>query len=118
MLDRLAGGPGLRRGRRDPRDLLPGEALDFWRVEASERPRLLRLRAEMRVPGSASLEWQLAPEDGGTRLVQTARFAPRGLGGAVYWYALYPIHRRIFSDLIRAVARRAEAGETAGTTRR
>jgi uncharacterized protein YbjT (DUF2867 family)/uncharacterized protein YndB with AHSA1/START domain len=111
LLDRLVGGPGLRRGRRDPAELLPGEAVDFWRVEAVEPPRLLRLRAEMKVPGAAWLEWTVEPEPGGggSRLVQTATFAPRGLAGALYWYGLYPVHRPIFSDMVRAVARRAEA---------
>ncbi|MDQ3556719.1 MAG: SDR family oxidoreductase [Gemmatimonadota bacterium] len=109
-MDRVVGGPGLRRGRRHPDDLLPGEALDFWRVEAAEPPRLLRLRAEMKVPGSAWLEWDAIPENGGTRLVQTALFAPRGLLGVLYWYSLYPVHRFIFSDMVRAVARAAARG--------
>lgn len=101
--------PGLRRGRRHPDELLPGEAVDFWRVEAVEPPRLLRLRAEMRVPGAAWLEWTVHPDGEGSVLVQTATFAPRGLAGALYWYGLYPVHRCIFSDMARAVARRAEA---------
>jgi uncharacterized protein YbjT (DUF2867 family) len=105
LLDRLLGGPGLRRGRRHPTELLPGEAVDFWRVEALNPPRLLRLRAEMRLPGEAWLEWRLLDEDGGCRLVQTAYFAPRGLSGFLYWWLLYPFHRRIFSDLVGAVRR-------------
>ncbi len=107
LLDRLLGGPGLRRGRRHPAELLPGEALDFWRVEELERPRRLLLRAEMKVPGRAWLEWESRPERGGTRLIQTAIFEPFGLAGALYWYALYPLHRLIFSDLARAVAKGA-----------
>lgn len=107
LLDRLLGGPGLRRGRRHPTELLPGEALDFWRVEELEPPRRLLLRAEMKVPGRAWLEWESRPENGGTRLVQTARFEPFGLAGALYWYALYPLHRLIFSDLVRAVGQTA-----------
>lgn len=107
LLDRLLGGPGLRRGRRHPTELLSGEALDFWRVEELEPPRRLLLRAEMKVPGRAWLEWESRPENGGTRLVQTARFEPFGLAGALYWYALYPLHRLIFSDLVRAVAQAA-----------
>ncbi len=75
-LDRLVGGVGLRRGRRDPDELRPGDALDFWRVEAVEPGRLLRLRAEMKVPGRAWLEFETRPEGDGTRLVQTAYFAP------------------------------------------
>jgi hypothetical protein len=108
FLDRLAGGPGLRRGRRNREDLLIGESLDFWRVEAFERPRILRLRAEMKVPGAAWLQWETKREEGETLLVQTALFAPRGLSGALYWYLLYPIHRMIFSDLAAAIVRSAE----------
>lgn len=107
LLDRLAGGPGLRRGRRHPTELLPGEAVDFWRVERVSEPSLLRLRAEMRLPGRAWIQWEAVPEEGGTRLVQTALFAARGFAGTLYWNALYPIHRWIFSDLVRAVGRRA-----------
>lgn len=108
VADRFFGGPGLRRGRRHPEELLEGEAVDFWRVERVETGRLLRLRAEMRVPGKAWLQFEAVPEEGGTRLVQTAFFAPEGLAGALYWYALYPIHRPIFSDLVHAIARRAQ----------
>jgi hypothetical protein len=105
--DRLFGGPGLRRGRRHPQELLEGEAVDFWRVERVESDRLLRLRAEMKVPGKAWLQFEAVPEAGGTRLVQTAFFTPDGVAGALYWYTLYPIHRPIFSDLVRAIARLA-----------
>lgn len=108
LVDRLVGGPGLRRGRRHPQELMAGEALDFWRVDAVEKDRLLRLRAEMKVPGAASLQWEVQEEGSGSRLVQTAVFVPRGLWGAVYWYALYPLHARIFSDLAHAIAREAE----------
>lgn len=110
FLDQLAGGPGLRRGRRHPEELLPGEALDFWRVEEVRPPHLLRLRAEMKVPGRAWLQWEAVPEGTRTRLVQTALFAPRGFWGAAYWYASFPIHRFIFSDLVDAVARDAQRG--------
>ena len=113
LLDRLVGGPGLRRGRRDPHELLAGDALDFWRVEAVEAPRLLRLRAEMKVPGKAWLQWEAVPENGGSRLVQTALFAPRGLPGILYWKLLYPVHKLIFSDMAKAVVRAAETGGTA-----
>ena len=108
-LDRLVGGPGLRRGRRDRQRLLVGEALDFWRVEAIQADRMLRLRAEMKVPGEAWLQWEVVEEGRCSRLVQTAVFAPRGLFGALYWYALYPLHALIFSDLARAIAAEAEA---------
>ena len=103
-LDKALGGPGLRRGRRHPTEINPGETIDFWRVEAVAPPRLLRLRAEMLVPGHAWLQWETFPERDGTRLVQKALFAPRGLLGTLYWYALYPFHKPIFSALIDAIA--------------
>ena len=110
LADRLMGGVGLRRGRRDPNELRVGDALDFWRVEAIEPGRLLRLHAEMKVPGEAWLQLVATPmADGRTLLQQTAFFAPRGLSGWLYWYALYPVHRIIFSGFIRALGRRADA---------
>ncbi|HUQ48155.1 MAG TPA: SDR family oxidoreductase [Gemmatimonadaceae bacterium] len=106
--DRLIGGVGLRRGRRDPANLRVGDALDFWRVEAVEPGRLLRLRAEMKVPGKAWLQFKATPLDGGgTHLEQTAFFAPKGLAGLLYWYVLYPIHRVIFSGLIERISQGA-----------
>ena len=108
LADQLLGGVGLRRGRRDPDEVRVGDALDFWRVEAVEPGRLLRLRAEMKVPGQAWLQFQAAPHDGNrTLLTQTAFFAPKGLLGWLYWYGLYPFHAFIFSGMIDAVARRA-----------
>lgn len=108
-LDRLLGGVGLRRGRRDPNEVRVGDAVDFWRVEAVEPGRLLRLRAEMKVPGRAWLEFRAEPRaEGQTVLSQTAFFASRGLSGLLYWYLLYPIHALIFSGMIQALARRAE----------
>jgi uncharacterized protein YbjT (DUF2867 family) len=112
FIDRMIGGPGLRRGRRDPDELLPGEALDFWRVESVEFPRALRLRAEMRVPGTARLQWEAVQEGEGTRLVQTALFAPRGLPGILYWYLLLPIHHCMFTGLVKALAREAERDDS------
>lgn len=110
MLDRLIGGVGFRRGRREPETLRPGDAVDFWRVETVVPGRLVRLRAEMMVPGQAWLQFEIVPgSDGGSVLEQTAFFAPRGLSGLVYWYSLYPIHSMIFAGLIRQIARRAEA---------
>jgi uncharacterized protein YbjT (DUF2867 family) len=109
FIDRLLGGVGLRRGRRHPQEVRVGDALDFWRVEAVEPNRLLRLRAEMKVPGRAWLEFQVeAVDDTTARLSQTACFAPRGLTGLLYWYLLYPVHGFIFSGLIRNLARSAE----------
>lgn len=109
FLDRMIGGVGLRRGRRDPNRLRVGDALDFWRVEAVEPHALLRLRAEMLVPGKAWLQFQVTPrDDGGTLLSQTAFFAPKGLAGWAYWYVLYPVHALIFSGLIDQIRRRAE----------
>jgi uncharacterized protein YbjT (DUF2867 family)/uncharacterized protein YndB with AHSA1/START domain len=105
LLDRLLGGVGLRRGRRDPQEVRVGDAVDFWRVEAVEPNRLLRLRAEMQVPGRAWLEFRAEPIDGGnSRLSQTAFFAPRGLTGLLYWYLLYPLHAVIFSGLAKKLA--------------
>jgi len=108
VLDQLVGGPGFRRGRRDPDQLRAGDALDFWRVEAVEPGRSLRLRAEMKVPGRAWLRFEVVPRDGGSLLTQTAYFAPRGLAGHLYWYALHPVHAAIFRNLVRRVAERAK----------
>jgi uncharacterized protein YbjT (DUF2867 family) len=107
--DRLIGGVGFRRGRRHPHDLRVGDAVDFWRVEAVEAGRLLRLRAEMKVPGRAWLQFQ-AEELGvaRTQLIQTAYFAPKGLVGLAYWYCLWPVHGFIFSRLIRNLAEGAK----------
>jgi hypothetical protein len=108
--DRLLGGVGLRRGRRDPEDIRVGDALDFWRVEAVEEGKLLRLRAEMKVPGKAWLQFKVAPQENGTsQLNQTAYFAPKGLFGLLYWYILYPIHGLIFSGLLRRLKGLAES---------
>ena len=103
-LDLMVGGPGLRRGRRDPEALRAGDALDFWRVDAFEPPGLLRLAAEMRLPGRAWLQFEVEPTDAGARICQTAIFDPLGLAGLVYWYALFPIHRLIFAGMLRGIA--------------
>ena len=109
ILDRLVGGTGLRRGRRHPEDVRVGDAIDFWRVERVEPNRLLRLRAEMKLPGDAWLQFEATPLDNDqTLLGQTAYFAPKGLPGLLYWYTLYPLHRVIFSGLIGHVALQAE----------
>lgn len=106
--DEWLGGPGLRRGRRDPDDLEQGEALDVWRVVRIERPHLLRLQAEMILPGRAWLEFQAQPEQGRTRLVITATMEPRGASGWLYWWASFPFHRLGFLKLARVLAREAE----------
>lgn len=107
-LDRVLGGVGLRRGPRQPHELRVGDEVDFWRVEALDPGRLLRLRGEMKLPGKAWLQYEAQAVNGGARLVQTTFFAPKGLSGWLYWYALYPIHRLVFSGMIAAIARRAE----------
>ena len=107
-IDALLGGVGMRRGRRHPDDLAEGEALDFWRVEALEAPRLLRLRAEMLTPGDAWLEWRVEPDGTGSVLHQRALFHPRGLLGRLYWYALIPFHALIFKRLCARLAQAAE----------
>lgn len=108
VVDRLLGGEGLRRGRRHPDEVRVGDAIDYWRVEAFEPGRSLRLRAEMKMPGRAWLSFEVEPVGAfHSRLTQTALFAPKGLFGLIYWYGLYPIHALIFSGLIRAVIKRA-----------
>jgi hypothetical protein len=104
-LDRLAGGPGLRRGRRSPEELAPGDALDFWRVEAYEPDHLLRLRAEMRLPGRAWLQFEVQPAAaGGSTITQTAIFDPVGLFGILYWYSLLPAHAFVFGGMLGRIA--------------
>ena len=110
LMDRMVGGVGMRRGRRHPRQLRIGEPLDFWRVEALEPPHLLRLRAEMKLPGTAWLQFEVLPDVDGARIEQTAFFDPHGLPGYLYWYAVRPFHRFVFPGLIRAVRARAESG--------
>lgn len=107
--DQLIGGVGLRRGRRDPEELRPGEALDFFRVAEVDPDRgKLLLRAEMKVPGTAWLGWSIVPDDDGSELTQSALFAPRGLLGRLYWYVLLPIHSAIFKRMARKIAEAAE----------
>ena len=104
FLDLLAGGVGLRRGRRDPHALAAGDALDFWRVESVEPDRKLNLVAEMKVPGRAWLQFEVEPTDHGSMIRQTAIFDPAGLFGLLYWYALYPIHYCIFKGMLHQIA--------------
>ena len=107
-VDVLLGGVGMRRGRRHPDDLVEGEALDFWRVEAIEAPTLLRLRAEMLTPGDAWLEWRIESDGTGSVLHQRALFHPKGLPGRLYWYALIPFHALIFKRLCARLAHAAQ----------
>lgn len=115
LVDRLAGGVGLRRGRRDVAHLRVGDALDLWRVEALDRERLLRLRAEMRMPGRAWLELGVepAPDGVGTVYRQRAIFVPRGLSGRLYWLVLVPFHAVIFGGMTERIVAAAEAAEAA-----
>jgi uncharacterized protein YbjT (DUF2867 family) len=106
-LDKAVGGVGLRRGRRHPDEIRAGESLDFWRVEEVEPNRLMRLRAEMKLPGKAWLQFESQPQDGKTLLNVTAYFAPYGLFGFLYWYAMWPFHKFIFDGLARQIASRA-----------
>lgn len=108
FLDLLAGGVGVRRGRRDPDRLEVGDTLDWWRVEAIERPRRLRLAAEMKLPGRAWLEFEVEDRGTASEIRQTAIFDPVGLPGLLYWYGVYPIHAMIFRGMVRTIARRAE----------
>jgi hypothetical protein len=96
-----------RRVRRDPDALFPGDPLDFWHVEAVDLDRLLRLCAEMKVPGRTWLQFEVASTSDGSVVQQTAIFEPRGLAGLLYWYALYPLHSLIFAGMLRGVARAA-----------
>ena len=111
-IDLLVGGVGLRRGRRNPAELKQGDALDFWRVEKLILNKLIRLKAEMKLPGSAWLQYEIISiNNDKCELIQSAYFAPRGLGGLAYWYLLYPIHKIIFSGLIKTIGERVENNE-------
>lgn len=112
FLDKLVGGPGLRRGRRDPENLRIGDALDFWRVIDLRPNERLLLLAEMKLPGDALLEFRLAGDGDETELWLLSWFRPRGLFGIIYWWALYPLHIRIFSGLLNTVAKQVHAPVT------
>jgi hypothetical protein len=118
----MVGGPGLRRGRRDPDEVLYGEAIDFWRVTAVEPGRRLALRAEMKLPGEAVLEFVVEPAGdsrvgGAARLVQTATFRPRGLAGLLYWYGVMPFHGFVFRGMLNGIRRTAERDASATEVR-
>lgn len=111
-MDRLVGGPGLRRGRRDPESVSFGEALDFWRVTGIESNKSLELRAEMKLPGQAMLSFEIQPSKRHAEhstLIQTARFKPKGLFGLAYWYAVVPLHGIVFEGMLNGIRRAAES---------
>jgi hypothetical protein len=106
IMDRLAGGVGLRRGRRHPSEIGVGDALDFWRVLEVDAPHRLLLVAEMKTPGEALLEFQITSVgDGQVDLQMLSRFLPKGLVGLIYWYVLYPFHQWIFFGMLRSMAK-------------
>jgi uncharacterized protein YbjT (DUF2867 family) len=118
LMDLMVGGIGLRKSRRSYSDVRVGDAIDFWRVEAVEEERLLRLRAEMKVPGKAWLQFRVdALDDGRSRITQTAFYEPKGLFGLLYWWMLYPAHKLIFPGMIREIGRRAEVAALARQTK-
>jgi Protein of unknown function (DUF2867) len=108
LLDLMLGGAGMRRGRRDPDLLLPGDTLDFWRVEAVQRNHLLRLTAEMLLPGRAWLQFEIEANGSGSVVRQTAIFDPVGVLGQLYWYFLYPMHQFVFAGMLRGIVRAME----------
>lgn len=108
LVDLLLGGVGMRRGRPEPHRTRPGAAIDFWRVETFEPGRLLRLSAEMKVPGRAWLEFEVVPRGDGATIRQTAAFDPVGVPGLLYWYLLYPVHHLIFAGMLDGIARAAQ----------
>ena len=109
LLDRAIGGVGMRKGRPDPAKIKVGDTLDFFRVVKIRPGRMLRLKAEMKLPGEGWLQFEVTPyRDGRTLLTQTVFFAPKGLPGILYWYLLYPLHGLIFGKMIRGLAKRAE----------
>ena len=116
LLDRFVGGVGLRRGRRDPRFLRIGDSLDFWRVEELEKEKRLKLYAEMVLPGKAWLEFNLEVRDGKTYVSQDALFAPRGLGGQLYWYIVSPFHFFIFPTMLRNIEKEARKSQATSHT--
>jgi uncharacterized protein YbjT (DUF2867 family) len=117
FIDLLFGGVGVRRGRRDPGTLRVGDTLDWWRVERYEPDRLLRLRAEMRLPGRAWLEFEVQPTERGSTIRQTAEFDPSGLLGLLYWYGIYPLHAAVFRGMLKGLARAARENAEPGRVR-
>jgi len=117
-IDRIVGGVGYRSGRRHPKDLRVGDTLDFWRVESVSPGKLLRLRAEMKLPGNGWLQFESEKiSETTSRLIQTVFFAPKGLFGFIYWYALYPIHSLLLQGTISNIARSSELSDHQSTSR-
>jgi uncharacterized protein YbjT (DUF2867 family) len=114
FVDKLLGGPGHSRGRRNAEQLSEGDSVDFWRVLVAEPERRLLLLAEMKLPGAATLDLRLSPRDGGTELLLLTSFQPRGLWGLAYWWAMWPAHGLLFPAMLRNIARAAGARITAG----
>ena len=116
--DRLVGGVGLRRGRRHHSELMVGDALDFWRVLEIEMPHKLVLLAEMKLPGEALIDIEIRSiQKGQTELKMLSKFVPRGLGGILYWYTLYPFHEVIFKGMIESIAKKIRRPITFGPAR-
>ncbi|MCG8608695.1 SDR family oxidoreductase [bacterium] len=113
VVDLLLGGVGMRRGRRDPNDLRVGDVLDFWRVEAYEPAKRLRLAAEMKLPGRAWLEFEVQSNGQSSTIIQSAIFDPIGLAGLLYWYGVYPLHSLVFAGMLRGIARTSVLGSSA-----
>ncbi|MGB0716349.1 MAG: DUF2867 domain-containing protein, partial [Phycisphaerae bacterium] len=122
LLDRLVGGPGLRRGRRHPDQVRYGDSIDFWRVTGIEPDKSLDLRAEMKLPGEAMLSFNIDceeaenPQDTICHVQQTARFKPKGLLGIAYWYAVVPLHGIVFTGMLNGIRRTAEHLDQKTTT--
>lgn len=116
LLDKLIGGPGLRRGRRDQHSVVVGDALDFWRVVDVQPGKGLTLRAEMKLPGTAMLDFEIEPDGDGCRLATTARFLPRGLMGIAYWYSVLPLHVLVFRGMLNGLKGAAERRDPARVT--
>lgn len=116
FLDRMVGGVGMQRGRRDPSHLRSGDIVDCWRVEDLQRPTKLLLRAEMKVFGRAWLQFEVTQGDTGTEVRQTAIYDPHGLSGIAYWYCLYPLHELVFAGMLRGIARATASENKPGST--
>ncbi|WP_291320219.1 DUF2867 domain-containing protein, partial [Desulfonatronospira sp.] len=118
LADRIMGGTGYRKGRRSREELRFGDTVDFWKVIRVQKNEHLRLLAEMKMPGEATLEFELQPE-GTSRsiLVQRTRFYPRGLSGIAYWKSLVPFHNQLFKGMLRGISRKTGARIIKGPTR-